>query len=199
MKHPAIPGQAHGERLLYVMGASGSGKDTLLRSVRETLRPNERILIAHRYITRPSSADEASLALTPQEFERRAGMGCFALHWHSHGLSYGIGIELDTWLEAGNTVLINGSRAHLAQACERYPALCAVQVTVALDVLEKRLAQRGRETPDAIAGRLARARESFATPPGCALVQLDNSGPAQQAADMLLALARDRSGAGISP
>jgi ribose 1,5-bisphosphokinase len=186
----------NGGRLIYVMGASGSGKDTLLRSVHAAVATEDRILVAHRYITRPSGADEASIALAPAEFERRARMGCFAMEWHSHGLRYGIGVEIDTWLQAGNTVLVNGSRAYLPQACLYYPALCAVQVVVDPRVLRLRLLQRGREAADAIEARLQRASETFSPPGGCELVRLDNNGLPEDAARILLTLARVKADAG---
>ena len=69
----AAPAAAGGSRLIYLMGASGSGKDTLLRHLRTALRPDEPVLVAHRYITRPSGADEASVSLSDTEFQRRAG------------------------------------------------------------------------------------------------------------------------------
>jgi ribose 1,5-bisphosphokinase len=180
--------------LVYVMGASGSGKDTLLRQVRASSGPDERILVAHRYITRPSSQDEASLALTPDEFDRRARLGCFALHWRSHGLAYGVGVEIDAWMAAGITVLVNGSRAYLPQACARYPGLCAVEITVDEETLRRRLVGRGRESEQAIAERLARAAARFEPPPECPVITLDNSGTPAQAATTLLTIARRLNG-----
>jgi ribose 1,5-bisphosphokinase len=131
---------ADGARLIYLMGASGSGKDTLLRLLRAELRGDEPVLVAHRYITRDSGATEDALSLTEDEFGRRAALGCFALRWASHGLHYGIGIEIDAWLSCGAAVIINGSRAHLEQAHSRYPALTAVEVTVDPGQLVRRLA-----------------------------------------------------------
>jgi ribose 1,5-bisphosphokinase len=177
------------------MGASGSGKDTLLRHVRASTGTEDRILVAHRYITRPSGADEASVALTPEEFDRRVGMGCFALHWRSHGLAYGVGVEIDAWMAAGITVLVNGSRAYLPQAWTRYPGLCAVQITVDTETLRRRLAGRGRESEAAIQERLARAAAGFDLPEGCEVITLDNSVAPEQAAAALLAVARRRRGA----
>ena len=97
---------ADGARLIYLMGASGSGKDTLLRLLRAHLRGDEPVLVAHRYITRDSGASEDALRLTDGEFARRAALGCFALRWSSHGLHYGIGIEIDAWLTCGAAVII---------------------------------------------------------------------------------------------
>ena len=178
--------------LVYVMGASGSGKDTLLRHARAMSTPEDRILVAHRYITRPSGADEASVALTEDEFVRREQLGCFALAWRSHGLAYGIGVEIDAWMAAGVTVLVNGSRAYLPQACARYPGLCAVEITVDARTLKRRLSSRGRENAQAIEERLARATAAFDVPADCQLLTVDNNGAPEQAARKVLDIARRR-------
>jgi ribose 1,5-bisphosphokinase len=187
---PASP--ADGARLIYLMGASGSGKDTLLRLLRAHLQDGEPVLVAHRYITRDSGDTEDALRLTPEEFTRRAALGCFALRWASHGLHYGIGIEIDTWLACGAAVIINGSRAHLEAAHARYPALTAVEVTVDPALLARRLAGRGRESAEQIAQRLSRATQAFAVPQACRLAQVSNNGAPEAAATALLTIAREQ-------
>lgn len=164
-----------GSGLFYVMGPSGSGKDSLLRALRERLTADDPVVVAHRYITRAADANEASVALTGDEFQRRVDSGCLALHWNSHGLRYGIGVEIEQWLARGLKVIVNGSREYLPQAVARYPALCAVHVRVKPDVLAARLRQRGRESEDAIARRLARATQAFDVPPHVRMVDIDNS------------------------
>ncbi|AUA56912.1 Ribose 1,5-bisphosphate phosphokinase PhnN [Achromobacter spanius] len=186
---PPLP-PADGARLIYLMGASGSGKDTLLRWLRAHLHAEEPVLVAHRYITRDSGGTEDALALTPEEFARRAALGCFALRWASHGLQYGIGIEIDTWLACGAAVIVNGSREHLAAAHQRYPALTAVEVTVDPSVLAQRLAGRGRESADQIQERLTRAAQAFAIPPHCAYTRISNDAAHDVAAAALLGIAR---------
>ena len=190
--HGALAAAAPGARLVYLMGASGSGKDTLLRRLRTALQPQEPVLVAHRYITRPSGADEASVSLSDTEFERRVAMGCFALHWASHGLRYGIGIEIDAWLAGGAAVVINGSRAHLAQAHARYPDLAAVEIVADADVLARRLAARGRETPEQVAARLRQATRAYDAPAGSRIMKLPNNGLPEEAAERLLAFVRGR-------
>lgn len=187
---PSIP--ADGARLIYLMGASGSGKDTLLRLLRAELRGDEPVLVAHRYITRDSGDTEDALRLTEDEFGRRAALGCFALRWASHGLQYGIGIEIDAWLSCGAAVIINGSRAHLEQAHLRYPALTAVEVTVDPGQLLLRLAGRGRESAEQIAQRLARATQAFPVPPQCRLLRVSNDAAPETAAAALLDIARGK-------
>lgn len=186
------PAAADGARLIYLMGASGSGKDTLLRLMRAHLRRDEPVLVAHRYITRDSGDSEDALRLTPQEFARRAALGCFALRWASHGLHYGIGVEIDAWLGGGAAVIVNGSRAHLEQAHARYPALTAVQVDVEPGLLAQRLAGRGRESASQIANRLSRAAQAFPVPERCRLARLCNNDAPETAAAALLDIARGK-------
>ncbi len=149
-----------GTGLFYVMGPSGSGKDSLLRALHARLGPDDRVVVAHRYITRDADANEASVSLSAEEFQRRAGLGCLALHWRSHGLHYGIGLEIEQWLARGLKVIVNGSREYLPHAVARYPNLCAVHVRVKPEALGERLRQRGRESEEAIAQRLRARRKT---------------------------------------
>jgi len=147
--------------LFYVIGASGAGKDSLLRAARTELATEnvigENVIFAHRYITRPVElAGENHIALSPQEFRTRQHAGLFALHWHSHALDYGLGIEINAWLERGFNVVMNGSRAYLDEAARRYPeTLVPVLVRVSPEILRARLKARGRENTAQIDERLA--------------------------------------------
>lgn len=133
-------------RLIWLMGPSGSGKDSLLSALRQ--REHSQLLVAHRYITRAANAgSENHIALSEQEFFTRAGQNLLALSWHANGYYYGVGIEIDLWLHAGFDVLVNGSRAHLPQARARYEAaLLPVCLQVSPDVLRSRLQKRGAKT-----------------------------------------------------
>ncbi len=134
--------------LFYVVGPSGSGKDSLLRYARAHLAGDPEVVFAHRYITRPVELHgENHVTLTEAEFDARLGAGLFAMHWESHGLRYGIGLEIHLWLARGCHVVVNGSRAYLQQARNRYPELAAVWVEVSADVLEARLRARGGRMP----------------------------------------------------
>ncbi len=161
-------------RLVYIIGPSGAGKDTLLRELREHATPGERLLVAHRYITRPADAGgENHIAVTDAEYEQRLGAGLFALAWESHGYRYGIGVEVDQWLGLGFDVAVNGSRAYLPRARDRYPELLAVMIRVSTRVLRQRMGQRGRETDAEMEARLARGRDYELL--GCpGLVCIDN-------------------------
>jgi ribose 1,5-bisphosphokinase len=174
-------------RLFYLIGASGSGKDTLMDYARQHLKESD-ILFAHRYITRPFSAGgENHIALTEKEFFKRRQGGLFALHWHSHGQYYGIGIEIDAWLERGFSVVVNGSRAYLQQALQHYPDLLPVWVRVSEDILQQRLLQRGRESDAQIQVRLKRAQQ-FQPPELKTLITVHNNGTIAHAGEELVAL-----------
>lgn len=172
-------------RLIYVMGPSGAGKDTLLAVARAKLAGSP-ILFAHRYITRTADAGgENHVHLSDEEFDTRAALGLFALAWQSHQLRYGIGIEIDAWLARGCTVVVNGSRGHLAEAIERYPMIEVVLIDASPTVLAARLTARGRESADQVQARLAR-RVALDVPSGVSLTTIDNSGMLDDAARMLL-------------
>lgn len=171
-------------KLIWLMGPSGSGKDSLLEVLRQQAHPE--LLVAHRYITRPATAGcENHIALSEQEFFTRAGRNLLALSWHANGLYYGVGVEIDLWLHGGFDVVVNGSRAHLQQAKARYAeALLPVCLQVSPEILRERLQTRGRENGSEIAARLERAARY--TPTECHT--LNNDGSLLQSVDKLLAL-----------
>lgn len=180
----------HG-RLVYVMGPSGSGKDSLIDYVRERLDPSgdDRIFIARRYITRPpESTGESHAALSIPCFEARQRSGDFALSWFANGLGYGIGREIDDSLRAGRHVIVNGSRAHFPQAIERYPTLLPILVSVDPAVLRERLLARGREDAADITARLLRSGDLPVA--HSALHVIHNDGPISVAGEAFLGMIR---------
>ena len=166
-------------RLIYVVGPSGAGKDSLLHFAREHVAGTS-VVFAHRYITRETGHNENHISLTREEFEARSAQGLFALEWSSHELHYGIGIEIDAWLARGCTVVLNGSRAYLSRALKRYQHLEVVHIHAAPDILAARLSARGRETREQVEARLAR-QAPFALPDGAHLTHIDNSGSLEEA------------------
>lgn len=166
------------------MGPSGAGKDTLIAYARARANPAA-VAFAHRYITRPADAGgENHVMLSEAEFAARRAAGLFALSWQSHGFSYGIGIEIEPWLERGLVVLVSGSRAAWPQAKARYPDLLGIYVDAPVELRARRLAARGREAEPAIRARLER---EVSLPPDDGLCRLGNSGTVAEAGDALLA------------
>jgi len=173
-------------RLVYVMGPSGAGKDSVIAFARAASDP-ERVAFAHRYITRPAAADaENHVALTVAEFAARLAAGWFVLDWESHGLHYGIGREVELWLGGGRPVVVNGSRAYLPEALRRYPDLLPVLVTAPAEIREARLAARGRASDGDLKARVE--RRITLQEGSDAIVEIDNSAALPEAGAALLRL-----------
>lgn len=146
-------------KLIYLMGPSGSGKDSLINALRQN--PPKGLMVAHRYVTRPWQAgSENHVELTVEEFALRDSTGLLSLSWGANDHFYGIGCEVNAWMDAGHTVLVNGSRAHLDEAKTVYgDALLPVMIHVNEAILRQRLMQRGRESTDMIEARIQRSHE----------------------------------------
>lgn len=180
-------------RLIYVVGPSGSGKDSLLRYARERLAEEPGVVFAHRYITRAADAGgENHVALTHAEFATRKHNGLFALAWESHGQAYGVGIEINQWLARGATVVVNGSRGYLDETRQRFPELLAVTIDAPAEVLRERLLARGREDRSAVERRLERHRAMQAqSHEGHVII---NDGPLDRAGQALVSVIRAHAG-----
>jgi ribose 1,5-bisphosphokinase len=144
-------------RLIYLVGPSGAGKDSLLRWTRQKLQYQHDLLFARRVITRERREDdEEHEPMSEPAFTALAQQGGLAMAWQANSHRYGVRREIDDALQRGMTVLVNGSRAHLALARERYPHLEVVHVTAPEAIIEQRLHARGRESAEQILARQAR-------------------------------------------
>ena len=149
--------------LVLVVGPSGAGKDTLLNAARIALGDDPGVRFVRRVITRPASRSrdgepEAFDGVDEPGFERLREAGGFALWWRAHGLLYGIPADISLDLAQGRTVVVNASRAVVAEAAARFP-VHVVEVTAPADLLARRLVARGREDAVDVARRLSRAIE----------------------------------------
>jgi ribose 1,5-bisphosphokinase len=175
--------------LFYVIGPSGAGKDSLLTYARQRLGSNTAVAFAHRYITRPADAGgENHVSLSRDEFICRIQMGCFAMQWHSHNTWYGIGIEINQWLEMGLKVVVNGSRAYLENALQKYPKLIPVMISASSETLRQRLLARGRESSEAIEKRVIQAMVLEREIDHPKIVKICNEGVLADAGDCLIKL-----------
>ncbi len=178
--------QQHQGRLLYLMGPSGSGKDSLLHHIRGLMQANTAkrpLHIAKRHITRQLNEnavhthDEQHVSLSKEGFLHSLEAGDFVMHWQSHGLYYGIHKNINTLLNEGFVVIVNGSRAYFTEAQKKYPDLIPILITVDNSVLRARLEARGRESAEDIEKRIKRAHMDISALQNIPHVQyLDNSG-----------------------
>lgn len=173
--------------LVYVMGPSGAGKDSVMNRARTLLPSTAPVFFAHRYITRPAdSGGENHVALSEAEFLLRREHGLFAFDWEAHGNHYAIGCEIAIWRKAGLTVVVSGSREHFLKAdgldADTHPVL----ITAPAERLAERLAMRGRENSDAAAQRLGRG-DAY-TVKDSRLVTIMNDGALETAAEAFVSL-----------
>lgn len=186
---PGQAGAAMTGRVFAVVGPSGAGKDTLMAEARR-LRPD--LHIVRRVITRPEiKGGEPFEGVDREEFARRKAAGAFVLDWEAHGMLYGIPASIDRAIAEGRSVLFNASRGSLGRAWEEFPGLTVILITASTPVLAERLAARGRETREEIAGRLARA--VYEIPYGPPIRVVENNGTLEEAAAAFLAVLQPES------
>lgn len=144
--------------LIYVVGPSGVGKDTLLQGAQDLLAGDSRFHFLKRDITRPASAGgEDHNPVSTEEFATRLEQGTYRLHWGAHELRYGLPHTELIGLGEGKCVIANGSRAVVEDARARFDRIAIVSVTADPDLLRQRLLGRGRETEADVEKRVARA------------------------------------------
>lgn len=174
-------------RLVYFMGPSGAGKDSLMQWLAQHPRPGQRLHVARRIVTRPAPDDEAT---DPTTFERLREKGALAMHWSANGWHYGVRREHLEPLYQGSWVLVSGSRAHWPTAQSQYPGLTGVYVHAPAEVLLQRIRARGRETEDEVRARIERAA---ALPEPEGVVRVCNDGQLAEAGEALRSVLRDLS------
>lgn len=152
-----------------VVGPSGAGKDSLISRACEK-RPD--LFKMPRTITRPATAGE-HVGVSEEEYAKLKRNYAFSLSWDANGLRYGISRDLEARLDAGQSVILNGSRSVVDDVLEKFQPARILYVFARLDVLAHRLRDRGRESDEEIELRLARAERS--APKGPHVTMIDNS------------------------
>ncbi len=150
-----------------ITGPSGVGKGTLIGML---LKRRPELLLSISATTRSPRKDEQGGVdyhfLTPEEFDRRVAAGEFLEHAAYGGNQYGtLRSEVDRGVEGGHPVVLEIEIQGAEQIRETMPE--AIQVFIAppepeFETLAARLATRGTDSTEAIAGRLAVAKIELA-------------------------------------
>lgn len=177
--------------LIYVIGPSGAGKDSLLNWLRAHGLAEAPVHWVRRTIDRPSTSEgEAHESVSWAEFQALKQAQQFAMHWNANEHHYGIRHTELQPLKKQEWVFMNGSRAYLPTAASLFPGLTVLHITAEIEVLKHRLVSRGRETLAAIEQRLQRT-PPLQLPPGCGFIEFHNHAPLDTSGPQLLqALAR---------
>lgn len=155
-----------GEKIVLIVGPSGVGKDTLLKSIKKEF--NNKINFVRRYITREADNNENNYFLEATAFSILQTNGFFVSSWLAHGNSYGIS---KTSIKKGVN-LISISRAKIKDFEASFDDVITINITVSKEVLRKRLENRGRESKEEVEKRLSRSYEKLEAKN---LIEFDNS------------------------
>jgi ribose 1,5-bisphosphokinase len=170
-----------------VVGPSGAGKDTVIGYVRARMAEVAEVRFVRRVVTRAANpAHEDHASISEAAFDHGIRHNAFALHWEANGLRYAVPATADLWFASGDVVVANLSRGALAEGLDRYRRFAAVNVTAPPETRQRRLEARDRESAGAISARLERVRPLGID--GNLVLDLDNSGPVEQAGDRLTCL-----------
>ncbi len=182
-------------RLIYVIGPSGAGKDSLLNGLRQDFADMTQpppFYFAQRTITRNhDQSNEDHEAVDASNFVLLNNSNAFALNWFANGLHYGVRHKELAPMSEGTWVIVNGSRAYLQEAKLTFPGLTVLHITAPIDVLRARLLSRGRENRQAIEDRLSRS-QSFVPEPQDMCIS--NCGSLAESLAMLKNLLQNRTG-----
>lgn len=181
--------------LIYVMGPSGVGKDSLLNWLRAhvgRLPTPPALHFARRTVTRSlDKSNEDHEAVGFDAFAQLLQAGAFAMHWQAHGLHYGVRHEEITG--RGGWVMVNGSRAYADQARALFAGLTVLHVSAPEAVVRARLTARQRETSAEVEARIQRS-QSTGGPPAPGDLHLVNEGTLDASATALCELLQARTG-----
>jgi ribose 1,5-bisphosphokinase len=191
-------------RLIFVIGPSGAGKDSLLNSLRQdmaaptvtgaltdTATPPP-LYFAKRTITRNhDQSNEDHEAVDASNFESLVNSDAFAMHWFANGLRYGVRHQELAPMSEGTWVMVNGSRGYLEEAKRRFPGLTVLFLTAPIEVLRARLLSRGRENEQAIEDRLSRLQDVVLEPQD---LYISNDGSLADSVATLKKLLQQRTG-----
>lgn len=182
-------------RLVLVVGASGAGKDSVLRYARQRLAGDHRFVFPRRVVTRQADivAEDHESADDPG-FVVLAAQGAFTLRWQAHGLKYGIRREIEDHLRRGCLVAINVSRTIIPDTVLRFPNAVIAEIHAAAEIRLARIAERGRETPSE---GLSRNQRDVALSSTALLHRITNDGDIEEAGEAFCRLLIDE--AGVNP
>jgi len=161
--------------LVWVIGPSGAGKDSLMLWLVSSVGIGAPMTIARRTITRgPDVGDEGHLAVDPATFLTYQTEGAFTLTWSAHGCLYGVPTSIHSDVAAGRVVLVAGSRGATDRWLARHPDSEVVLVRCAPETLRERLTRRNRLDGTSVAERLHRMEVAAVEPrPGWIVVDND--------------------------
>jgi ribose 1,5-bisphosphokinase len=164
-------------KIVLIVGASGVGKDTLLKAIKNDIEAN----FITRYITRVPDANESNYYISKDDFEYLIKSGFFVSSWEAHGNIYGISQHS---IKDGLNI-ISISREAVKDFEKTFEDVTTIEIGIPKELLYTRLKNRGREDEEAIAKRIKRSEQKIEAKN---LIYFDNSKPIEESRGAFLYL-----------
>jgi guanylate kinase len=151
-------------RICIITGPSGAGKTTIYKRLLKDYAWLRLSVSATTRSKRPHEVDGQDYQFIDKDiFARLVEEGAFAEHAAVHGKSYGtLKSEIEKKAAPGYMCLLDIDVQGVAQVREIYPGALKIFIRPPdLGVLEKRLRERGTETDETLALRLANAKREL--------------------------------------
>lgn len=168
------------KKIVLIVGASGVGKDTLLRSIKDKIKAN----FLKRYITRIPDNNESNYYIDEKAFLALKDKDYFISSWEAHGNYYGIAKE---HIKDGINI-ISISRGAVEDFEKVYDEVLTINITLPKEIMIKRLHERGRESMEEIIKRVDRASKKVEAK---CLIEFDNSQSLENSAKKFIKLIED--------
>lgn len=160
----ALTGPSDGKGVLLISGPSGAGKGTVLTSLLEYCEDSVQYSVSAT--TRAIRANETDgvqyFFVTREDFQSQVDRGEY-LEWAEvHGNLYGtLPKSLIAPRETGALTLMEIDTQGVRNIRPHLPHACYVFIYTGLEELERRLIERGSETPETLNRRLETARQEL--------------------------------------
>jgi phosphonate metabolism protein PhnN/1,5-bisphosphokinase (PRPP-forming) len=142
-------------KIVLIVGASGVGKDTLLKEIKKDLSKDCHFI--KRYITRKPDKNEKNFYLDNYAFEILNNNNFFISTWSAHDNLYGISKK--SIKEGINIISI--SRSKIKDFEIEFDNVYTINISVSKDELRNRLILRHRESIEEIEQRLERSYKNI--------------------------------------
>ncbi len=154
------------KKIVLIVGASGVGKDTLIRNLKNKIEAN----FVKRHITRKADENEQNHYVDEITFDKLKNDDYFISTWEAHNNKYAIAKnEIQNGLN-----IISISRGAIKDFEKSYDNVITIEISLPKDVLYKRLKNRARENEEQIQKRLNRTYNNIEARN---IIQFDNSSP----------------------
>jgi ribose 1,5-bisphosphokinase len=154
-------------KVLFFIGNSGSGKDTIMQALRiKLVAKGSKVIIPQRRITRPKHESENFISITPEEFNTLVQANELLLWWESYQTLYGyLKQDVFPFLDNQHYVFLNISRSVAFKADTDLPGSKFILIVAPKEESVLRIQKRQRDSENMIQERIKRMDEKIEIPP----------------------------------